>query len=977
MLPSAGEDQDYTFAIGLFSDQLYELSAEQFDSFLQKYPTSVRRSDAIFVRAECAYFLREYEKAIAGYEVFLQDYRNSEFADNAHFRIGQSQLSNERFEDAAATFKTVIDAYPGSPLAGESAYWLGESYDRQGDTQNALKYFTLSFEHFTENPYRDYAMYAVGWTYQKSEKYEEARATYEKLKTSFPESVLLSAAAIRIGECAFGAGEYRAAIDLLTPLRISLDDSTLRGDAIYTIAESHYLLNEYDLAIGFFQELLDESTAHQRSEDALFGLGWCYIKASRFDSAAIAFSRLTSLDGDKSHEAAYRLGYVLREAGEVDSARSVWLSMYDKYPDGAFTDDALVDAADIALRRDDLSGAVEAAQKVVDAYPESNVRGDALWMIGEKYFVDGDPGSARPYFLAAANSTSSSREIRVTSSFRAALSAFKVGAYDTSAAEFGAFRQAYTGHPQVPEATYWLAESEYRRGNFDTAGMWYREAAARTTGKRNADALYGLGWAAYKQQQYAAAVEAFGRLISGAERSAVDYDARMRQADALFAMKEYARAGNAYRSLVRLYPDTSANDVARYQAAQCAFRQDDFSGAYGQFKDVVKIMPASPLADDAQYAMGWINFRRKQYEEAIKDFQNVIRSFIKGDVVPRAYYSLGDSYYNLGEYGPAEQSYRNVITLFPESPYVPDAITGLQYCLVALGKESEAVEVIDEFIAEHPTSSAGQTLLLKKAEILYGKGDVDAAGDAYRSFISAYPGSDLKGQALYWLGRSERTAGRIDQAYEAFTQSWTLPGSYTGLSLLEALDIAIETQRTEAALSLILTYEREALPADIRPDVAYRKAQLFQGEGNTVEGERLYEEVAERYPAHTAGYQASIALSRIALSAGDAERARSLARFVASARTDDIGAEGQYIIGLSYAQQLNWKEAITAYLRVKYIYASSREWNDRSMLSLASAYRASGEPDKAEDTLREFLEGSPDQELRREAESLLQEMGGG
>ncbi|HAV23069.1 MAG TPA: hypothetical protein DCX46_06185, partial [Bacteroidetes bacterium] len=40
---SASEDQDYAFAHGLFQDKLYQLSLEQFENYLKKYPSSIRR----------------------------------------------------------------------------------------------------------------------------------------------------------------------------------------------------------------------------------------------------------------------------------------------------------------------------------------------------------------------------------------------------------------------------------------------------------------------------------------------------------------------------------------------------------------------------------------------------------------------------------------------------------------------------------------------------------------------------------------------------------------------------------------------------------------------------------------------------------------------------------------------------------------------------------------------------------------------
>jgi tetratricopeptide (TPR) repeat protein len=138
----------------------------------------------------------------------------------------------------------------------------------------------------------------------------------------------------------------------------------------------------------------------------------------------------------------------------------------------------------------------------------------------------------------------------------------------------------------------------------------------------------------------------------------------------------------------------------------------------------------------------------------------------------------------------------------------------------------------------------------------------------------------------------------------------------------------------------------------------------------------LFEAVVLDFPTHQASYRSRIELARLALSERMFDQARRLARQVATARSDDLGAEGQYVVGRSYAGESNWKEAATAFLRVRYVFPASREWNDRAALGLAEAYWRSGDAARAKETLTQFLSGSPDEELRHEGEALLGEIGG-
>ena len=971
---SASEDQDYAFAHGLFQDKLYQLSLEQFENYLKKYPSSIRRQDALFLRAECSYHLSLYADAIVGYQSLIREYGKGSLTDDGYFRIGQSYLALERPSEALQPFKTVVDQFAGSPLAGEAAYWLGEAYFRLKEPANAVKYYTLSYEFFSGNPYRDYALYSIGWTYQSDERYTDAVAAYSMLIDSISASPLVSAARVRIGECWYGTKEYAKAADVLIKSLTSITGDLEKGQAQFLIAESHYRLGEYSQARRDYEKLLNDLPRHPLKDDALYGLGWTFLQSKNYESAASTFQRVADGKGKLAHAARYRQATALRLRGLSDQSLQVYDQVTAATPQGEFSDNAHMDKAEILLDQGKVVESRLEAEKVVASFTSSDVRAEALRLVGECLLREGRPTEARKSFELASVIPGVRYEVKVAADFQAAWAAYRSGSFDTAAIGFGAFVREYPKHPKAYEAMYWQAEAEYKKGDHDRSLELYRQVLASQRDEKRTDAQYGLGWSLYKLGKYADAAGAFERMVQTAPRGPLAYDARLRQADALFALKDNKRAGAAYRAAIRLYPDSASNDYAMYQAGQCSFRDNDVTEAYKQFSQVVRQFSSSPLADDAQYAMGWVNFHRKDFTEAIKEFQKVIRNFPTGDAAPRAYYSMGDCYYNLEQYAAAEKSYREVLARFPDGRYMADAVTGIQYCLLAQGKEKEAYAVFDRYIREHPGSKASQELHLKKADLYYNQKKYTEAALEYKGFVASYSSSPLKGQAAFWLGKSLVELKNPDEAAKAFEQSADLPGSHRGLALLEAVDLALAADRSDKAFELVSRGEKVFTDGESQSELRYRKGRIFMANGNPGDARRQFMSVVDRYPGRPAADRSRVAMVRLDLAEGKPESARPLAESVASSRSDEVGAEAQYLVGETYAAQKNWKLATSAYLRVRYVYPSYQDWIHRSMLGLGRSYAGSGDLRRARETYKDLLGRTPAGDVKSEAETRLKEL---
>ena len=973
--PSVAEEQDFAFALGLYRDGLYQLAHEQLQKFSETYPNSLKRSEALFLENECLFFTEHLSAARQGYAQYLREYPRSTYADDAWFRTGEIQLKAKQPSAAVASFKKVLDDFSDSDLAGEAAYWAGESYLQSEDFQNAIKYYTLSYENFPKNRVRDFALYSLAWTNQKRGSYPAAVQTYRTFLQEFPNSSLAASARIRIGECAFYAKDYRQALTDLADARGLIQDSTERGEAAYLIAESHYQLGDYSEAANQFRLFVDLYPAHKFVREASYSLGWALIKLQTFDSARTVFDRLSGGQDDIAHASLFRRGALEKQLGNPAAAEETFKQVIVGDSSGEFSDNAFYERGLLQYDAAKYTDAFVSFERVSQSYPQSDVLGDAIRMAGESLVMLQRFAEARDRFSRALHVADLPFDSKVAAEYQHGWCAFKLNEYAAASTELHAFAAKYAAHPRAADAYFWAGEADYAQGKYSEAISAYN--LVPSNGSKKPEALYGLGWSYFKLHDFSASISAFEQFIAASPKHPLSLDARLRLGDCYFNQKDFKKAAASFRVVLRLYPDSAAADYASYQAGQSLFRDGDASGAFQQFAELTKKFPNSALADDAQYAMGWVNFQRKDFSEAIKEFQKTAANYPTSDNAPRALYSLGDCYYNLKQFVAAEKSYREVLNRFPESKFVADAVTGIQYCLVAQGKQQQALDVIDEFLKENPSASTAEDLTLRKAELLFNAKEFASAAGAYKSFATQFPKSKQVPLATLWLARCYKAQKNLDEAAQTFERVGRLTGAPETLrkeAILESAAAYEQLQRPEKNLDLLETGERELQDEQLLGELHAYHGEVLVRMGKQGEALAQFARAVQVAPSSDEADRARVSSAGIKLNLQDFASARTFAERVSTSRTDALGAEAQVIAGRALFGLQDTAAAITALLRVRYVFSTQEFWVGTALLRLGEIYESQHAPTKAAEAYTSAAKLKSQRELAAEAETRLKRL---
>lgn len=111
------EKTSYDQAFQSLKDLKYADAAEQFSSFLQKYPNSEYADNAQYWLGESYYVTRNYDIALEAFQSLLSNYADSPKVPDGLLKIGYTHYELKQWDQARAALVQVQEQYPGTTLA--------------------------------------------------------------------------------------------------------------------------------------------------------------------------------------------------------------------------------------------------------------------------------------------------------------------------------------------------------------------------------------------------------------------------------------------------------------------------------------------------------------------------------------------------------------------------------------------------------------------------------------------------------------------------------------------------------------------------------------------------------------------------------------------------------------------------------------------------------------------------------------------
>lgn len=951
------EQQDYSFALGLFRDRNYHLAYEQFIVFARTYPASDLTIDAQYYVAESLYQMGKLTDAGIRFEEFRATYPLSKLADDAGFREGEVYYRQGQFQKAHDRFADVVKSFPEGNLAHEAAYWAGESAFKDAQYDRAIRYYRIAYDHYPKGRIRDYALFSIGFVQEKSGEYEAANSTYSDFLREQPNSILRATVYTRIAACLYQQRDYKEALSWLETLSDSPDPDNA-AERLFLNAESHYQLGRFAEAETQYRSFVAAYPQHHRVRQVQYALGWALVEQKKFSEAIATFDDLGRGSDDIAEAARYRMGMALRLSGNVDAAKSVFLKMLELKPDGDYADNATFELGMTAFDEKNYLTALDHFIQVGKTFPKSDVLADAFHMSGESYLKLKKPHEASKAYAQAFTTKGASPAVRSNALFRYGFSLFEAEKFSESAGAFERFLKEFPSDARKPDALVWLGEAHFKTERYEDAIIVYNQALALTSDAAlKQDALYGLGWSYYRAQRYPEAEKTLTALTTEFRAGKHDMDANIRLGDSQYAQKKYNDAIRTYRYASKMYPNNPFAPYALLQLGNAEHRAGDAAAGIATLKGLLTRYPKSEHADKAQFSLGWIYFQSKDFNVAIAEFQKLIDLYPSSQIIANAKYSIGDCLYNQGKYALAEQAYRRVLNEHPDSPLVADALDGIGQCLRMQGKNTEAANVKEEWLRANPKSPVADDVSFANAKKMFLDREYGDAILALESFVKTHPASARYSEAYYILGLAYKENGDLERSTNTLTsfigKEPTSPFAVD--ARLTLADIALENQNVSQALAHYDELLSDKRSQNRIAEVSYKKGLAHLRNHDDEKAWTSFQRAIEEGRGNNFSELATIERARLKARKGNIDEAITDLTNIATTRADDIAAQAQYTIGDVLADAGNSVEAEKALLRVEYVFPEATLWIARAQLRLGNLYETQKNEDKAKRTYEKLI----------------------
>ncbi len=931
-------------------------------------------STSKYYAALCLINVEEYDGAISELEEFVNKYIYSNFRDIALYKLGTLYFEKKEYHKCRERLNSIIKEYTASEFVGSSYYWIGKSFTVENNFEHAVEFLQIAINSKRSNKYVDHSIYSLALLYEENNDYTNAIKYYDELLAYHKNSGLAPNAQLRIGICYFYLKEYDSTVLELSDPLIKRLPKYYQIEAQYILANTFYRLKEYENAADTYRLILKQIQKGERANLMQYGLAWVYFQMHRFDDAFNVFDMLSKTARDTiAINSLYWSAECKRYSDKVEDALSIYKKFLEKYPDDKLASKVKYNLGIVYYDNEKMPS----SERFLLSSTQSSddiTSGRAFTLLGELSLDKNEIDEAYNYFNNALDINSLSPHLKFRAMLGLGVSNFYLNKNDESISIFKKLIKL-DNQFEKDKVNFFLAEAYFSKGNYSSALIHFKKVS-ESSNAVGGQALYGKAYSYFNLKDYANASFLFRRFISKYPNNKKIVDANLRLADSYYGVKDYSRASNIYEKIFSSNKVLLKNDYAYYQYSQALFKAGKSSKAIDKLNYLQEKFPASKYSDDAQYLIGWIYFQRGEFERAVKSYKGIFSRYPNSAISPIAYYSIGDSYYNIGEYDSAIVYYEKLIENYPNTRFIYDAINGIQYCYLAQDEQDLAVNYIDNFISNNPNNKLADKIFYKKGDIYFSNNQYALAKSSFLNFVESYPNSNFIPEAHFRIGKCDVNLENIDDAVErfGFAVNNYLKTDAGISSVLELSKIYTQRGNFDAAINLY-DHALSSLPESQKiPEIWYMKALALIEKMDLTDAYSTLNHIIVNYSESVFAAKSKIELGTLELVRGSYKNAESLFKELGDNRLDDIGAQAQYLYGLTLYEQKKYDDAISALVRVRSVFAMYDEWYSKSLIKLGDCYKEVSEKSKAREMYRAVIKRHENDELGKEANQKLKEL---
>ncbi|NNC82538.1 MAG: tetratricopeptide repeat protein [Flavobacteriales bacterium] len=644
----------------------YELSVNPFheairafEQYLEDYPTSERRDDAYAFLLEVYLTTRDYQAALDALDkIEEKDIKAKTAYQLSAYNRGVELFLNRKFIEARSYFMKV-DTYNIDPtLTALAEYWMAEILYREKQYDQAI----LAYREFQNDPgsfdteYFKEAYYSTAYAYFMQKEYRNAQTAFNLYLNSKPgaDDKKMNDTYLRLGDCAFVAKEYNTAISYYDQA-IALDKFDT-DYALFQKARSQGFKGDDVSKTNTLEEIIRRYTKSSYLVPAKYQLAETFFKMDKNDQAFVMFE-----------------------------------DIIDNHSGSPYVKKSLLTMGLIHFRRGAYEDAIASFKQVVEDYPQDEDSQEAQARIQDVYVELGRMDEFNEWYEQHVPTGSVAAQDSVN--YRAAENKYSAGDCEGAITAFTSYIQKFQPGIFGINASYYLGECLFQRGDTEIALNNYLYVIGQPTNQFSEPALFSAATITYEAGRYDEALEHYQALERVATFDNNILEARIGQMRCHFQLGQYDQA-LTYCDAV-LADDNSPEYIlkeAHFIKAKVLLSQNDVPGALLAFRKVDQ-MSTGKMGAESKFNIARIIYNRQEYTESEEEIFELIQQYPSQEFWKiKAFLLLADVYTGMEDYFQAKATLQSIIDNVQDEGIRAEAIAKYEAIVAIEQGASEGVE---------------------------------------------------------------------------------------------------------------------------------------------------------------------------------------------------------------------------------------------------------------------------------------------
>ncbi len=461
---------------------------------------------------------------------------------------------------------------------------------------------------------------------------------------------------------------------------------------------------------------------------------------------------------------------------------------------------------------------------------------------------------------------------------------------------------------------YTTAQRAFNDGFHDVAVKYLEEFLPKyPQSSRIAQAKLLLGQCYYLKNNFTKALDFFKEISSLRE----DKDALLFwMGETYLKLADYDKARQSYSQLLDEYPSSVFAPQALYSKGWSYFDQKAFPQSKVIFDQLLERFPKHQLAEDASLKSAQGVYNGGDYALAAVLFEQYLMRYPQSVPAGDVYLNIADSYYYMDDFNQALLAYDKAIKLNQDLILAQTAFIGKIWTLIKKKSYDQAEKIIKDSIEFSKQKNLNtEELYLVVGQLMFEKGDLSAAVNAYSDFIRNFPAGGRRLEAYLGRGNVYYLQKKYADAVNDFKFVINHAQINAGKELVQkaALGLgwaSIKNNQIEEGVKSFLDVIANASSDDSKASVMLQLADAYQDAERFNEAVGAYDEIVLKYPgivlADYLQYRKAIALLKSDQIEGAINAFAFLKNnFPDSKYLEDIG----YYLGVLEFKKGNWSAA--------------------------------------------------------------------